>query len=89
MSKAARAAAPSFKQYREQDGQFYFKLLDAQGHLLLQSTGFASPREAAQTVTRLQQQGAGAIAELQSQLIVAADPQVLAQALGWFSTPAD
>ncbi|MBQ0919826.1 MAG: tryptophan--tRNA ligase [Hydrogenophaga sp.] len=89
VSKAARAAAPSFKQYREQDGQFYFKLLDAQGHLLLQSTGFASPREAAQTVTRLQQQGAGAIAELQSQLIVAADPQVLAQALGWFSTPAD
>ncbi|NWF45671.1 tryptophan--tRNA ligase [Hydrogenophaga sp. D2P1] len=88
-TKASRAAAPSFKQYREQDGQFYFKLLDAQGHLLLQSTGFASPREAAQTVTRLQQQGAGAIAELQSQLIVAADPQVLAQALGWFSTPAD
>jgi tryptophanyl-tRNA synthetase len=89
VSKAARAAAPSFKQYREQDGQFYFKLLDAQGHLLLQSTGFASPREAAQTVNRLQQQGAGAIAELQSKLIVAADPQVLAQALGWFSTPAD
>ena len=88
-TKASRAAAPSFKQYREQDGLFYFKLLDAQGHLLLQSTGFASPREAAQTVTRLQQQGAGAIAELQSQLIVAADPQVLAQALGWFSTPAD
>ncbi|UCU93096.1 tryptophan--tRNA ligase [Hydrogenophaga taeniospiralis] len=88
-TKASRAAAPSFKQYREQDGLFYFKLLDAQGHLLLQSTGFASPREAAQTVTRLQQQGAGAIAELQSQLIVAADPQVLAQALGWFSTPAN
>ena len=88
-TKASRAAAPSFKQYREQDGLFYFKLLDAQGHLLLQSTGFASPREAAQTVTRLQQQGARAIAELQSQLIVAADPQVLAQALGWFSTPAD
>ncbi|MBE0588503.1 MAG: tryptophan--tRNA ligase [Hydrogenophaga sp.] len=88
-AKATRAAAPSFKQYREQDGLFYFKLIDAQGHLLLQSTGFASPREAAQTVTRLQQQGAGAIAELQNQLVVAADPQVLAQALGWFSTPAD
>jgi tryptophanyl-tRNA synthetase len=88
-AKATRSAAPSFKQYREQDGLFYFKLLDAQGHLLLQSTGFASPREAAQTVTRLQQQGAGAIAELQSQLIVAGDPQVLAQALGWFSTLAD
>jgi len=88
-TKATRAAAPSFKQYREQDGLFYFKLLDAQGHLLLQSTGFASPREAAQTVTRLQQQGADAIAGLQSQLIVAADPQVLAQALGWFATPTE
>ena len=88
-SKATRAAAPSFKQYREKDGLFYFKLLDAQGHLLLQSTGFASPREAAGTVARLQQQGTDAIADLQSQLIVSADPQVLAQALGCFAAPAD
>jgi tryptophanyl-tRNA synthetase len=88
-SKATRAAAPSFKQYREKDGLFYFKLLDAQGHLLLQSTGFASPREAAGTVARLQQQGTDAIAELQSQLIVLADPQVLAQALGCFAASTD
>jgi tryptophanyl-tRNA synthetase len=88
-SKATRAAAPSFKQYREKDGLFYFKLLDAQGHLLLQSTGFASPREAAGTVARLQQQGTDAIAELQSQLIVSADPQVLAQALGCFAASTD
>jgi tryptophanyl-tRNA synthetase len=88
-SKATRAAAPSFKQYREKDGLFYFKLLDAQGLLLLQSTGFASPREAAGTVARLQQQGTDAIAELQSQLIVLADPQVLAQALGCFAASTD
>jgi tryptophanyl-tRNA synthetase len=88
-SKSTRAAAPSFKQYREKDGLFYFKLLDAQGHLLLQSTGFASPREAAGTVARLQQQGTDAIAELQSQLIVLADPQVLAQALGCFAASTD
>lgn len=52
--KAAKAALPSFKQYRESDGQFYFKFVDAQGQLLLQSGGFASPKEAGQTVKRLQ-----------------------------------
>ncbi|MCZ8294523.1 MAG: tryptophan--tRNA ligase [Hylemonella sp.] len=53
--KAAKAALPSFKQYRESDGQFYFKFVDAQGRLLLQSGGFASPKEAGQTVKRLQE----------------------------------
>ena len=32
--KAAKAALPSFKQYREADGRHYFKLVDAQGRLL-------------------------------------------------------
>ncbi|MBI2744972.1 MAG: tryptophan--tRNA ligase [Burkholderiales bacterium] len=53
--KAAKAALPSFKQYRESDGQFYFKFVDAQGRLLMQSGGFASPKEAGQTVKRLQE----------------------------------
>jgi tryptophanyl-tRNA synthetase len=53
--KKDKAALPSFKQYREDDGQFYFKLVNAQGKLLLQSEGFASPREAGQAVKRLQQ----------------------------------
>jgi tryptophanyl-tRNA synthetase len=52
--KKDQAALPSFKQYRESDGQFYFKLVDAQGKLLLQSEGFASPKEAGQAVKRLQ-----------------------------------
>ncbi len=51
----AKAALPSFKQYREADGLFYFKLVDAQGRLLLQSTGFASPREAGQCIAALKQ----------------------------------
>ncbi len=49
-------AAPQkavFKQYRESDGLFYFKLSDAQGRLLLQSTGFAQGRDAGQWVGRL------------------------------------
>ncbi|TFZ01342.1 tryptophan--tRNA ligase [Ramlibacter rhizophilus] len=47
------AALPSFKQYRESDGLHYFKLVDPQGRVLLQSTGFESPREAGQVVARL------------------------------------
>jgi len=47
------AALPVFKQYREPDGQFYFKLVDADGEVLLQSQGFASPKEAGQLIARL------------------------------------
>jgi tryptophanyl-tRNA synthetase len=56
--KAAKVALPSFKQYRESDGQFYFKLVDAQGKLLLQSPAFASPKDAGQAIRSLQQDAA-------------------------------
>jgi tryptophanyl-tRNA synthetase len=46
-----------FKQYRESDGQFYFKLQAADGRLLLQSGAFASPKVAGQTIARLQTEG--------------------------------
>jgi len=59
-AKAGKAALPSFKQYRESDGQFYFKLVDANGHLLLQSQGFASPKDAAASMAQLRTQGLGA-----------------------------
>lgn len=45
--KTARAA---FKQYREVDGRFYFKLLDDDGSVQFQSTGYASGREAASAI---------------------------------------
>ncbi|HSV80617.1 MAG TPA: tryptophan--tRNA ligase [Ramlibacter sp.] len=51
----SKAALPSFKQYREADGRFYFKFVDGHGRLLLQSEGFDSPREAGQCVARLKQ----------------------------------
>ncbi len=57
-AKAAKVALPSFKQYRESDGQFYFKFVDAQGRLLLQSTGYASPKDAGQAIRALQQDDA-------------------------------
>jgi tryptophanyl-tRNA synthetase len=52
-AKKDKAALPSFKQYREADGRFYFKLVDAQGRLLLQSQAFDSPKEAGQVVAGL------------------------------------
>ncbi len=53
-AKESKTAAASFKQYREKDGQFYFKLVDAQGQVLLQSKGFASPKDAGQIIAQLQ-----------------------------------
>ena len=53
-AKAAKVALPVFKQYREHDGQFYFKLQSANGQLLLQSGAFASPKVAGQTIAALQ-----------------------------------
>jgi len=49
----AKAALPVFKQYREADGRFYFKLSDAQGTVLVQSQGFDSPHDAGQLVAAL------------------------------------
>ncbi|WP_349741246.1 tryptophan--tRNA ligase [Roseateles cavernae] len=59
----AKSALPVFKQYREDDGQFYFKLNAADGELLLQSRGFAQGREAGQWVARLKREGTAALAE--------------------------
>jgi tryptophanyl-tRNA synthetase len=82
-AKESKAALPSFKQYREKDGQFYFKLVDAQGQLLLQSKGFASPKEAGQTITRLQTEGLAALADTRALLEAMAPEkaQEVAQAL--------
>ncbi len=66
--KAAKAAQPGFKQYREADGQFYFKMLSSEGKLLLQSRAYAVPKEAAQAIAALQQQGEQALAPLAEQL---------------------
>ncbi|MDM0016044.1 tryptophan--tRNA ligase [Variovorax saccharolyticus] len=66
--KAAKVARPSFKQYRERDGLFYFKLLDVSGVQLVQSLGFASPQEAGRAIGTLRQQRGAALAQLAAQL---------------------
>jgi tryptophanyl-tRNA synthetase len=55
-TREAKATRPVFKQYREGDGRFYFKLADGE-RLLLQSIGFDAAREAGQLVARLKQEG--------------------------------
>jgi tryptophanyl-tRNA synthetase len=64
----SKEAKPVFKQYREPDGKFYFKLVDADGRLLLQSLAFESPKDAGKTIGLLQTQGASALATLAEKL---------------------
>ena len=66
--KTSKAALAAFKQYREKDGLFYFKLVDTAGAVLLQSKGFESPKVAGQAIGQLQRDGAAGIAALQAQL---------------------
>ncbi len=61
-AKTAKTAQAVFKQYRESDGQFYFKLSAFDGRLLLQSQAFAGGREAGEWVKKLKTEGAGALA---------------------------
>ncbi len=49
-AEKAKTSLPQFKQYREADGKFYFKLIDGEGNLLIQSTGFSSPQEAGKMI---------------------------------------
>src|SRR5690606_38581933 len=55
-AKTAKAQLPSFKQYRESDGKFYFKLLAADGRLLLQSQAFDAPKDAGAAIAQLRQE---------------------------------
>lgn len=67
-AKAEKVALAAFKQYREKDGQFYFKLVAADGTVLLQSKAFDSGKTAGQTIAQLQREGASAISALASVL---------------------
>ncbi|MDR3898059.1 MAG: tryptophan--tRNA ligase [Duodenibacillus sp.] len=50
---AKNVPTATFKQYREADGLFYFKLTLTGGRVLLTSKGFASGRDAGQSVAKL------------------------------------
>ena len=63
-TKQKAAALPQLKQYREQDGRFHFKVTDEQGAVLLQSVGFANPKDAGAWVARCKQEGSQALEAL-------------------------
>jgi tryptophanyl-tRNA synthetase len=63
-AKASKTALASFKQYREADGKFYFKLVDTSGAVLLQSLAFDAPKLAGQTIASLVQDPAALDAAL-------------------------
>jgi tryptophanyl-tRNA synthetase len=50
--QATSTALPVFKQYREADGKFYFKLVDGE-RVLLQSAAFSSPKDAGTRIATL------------------------------------
>jgi tryptophanyl-tRNA synthetase len=72
-TKTTKVALPVFKQYRESDGQFYFKLQAADGRLLLQSGAFASPKVAGQTIATLQTDGLAGLTQSMADLQLGTD----------------
>jgi tryptophanyl-tRNA synthetase len=83
-SKASAAdALATFKQYRESDGLFYFKLVAPVGDaVLLQSRGFEQGRDAGGWVARLKKEGASALGEAPVTLL--ADEPTVRKALDRF-----
>jgi tryptophanyl-tRNA synthetase len=65
-----KTALPQFKQYREKDGLFYFKLNDSKGKLLLQSDGFEAPRLAGGVISQLKLDPVSALHGLAQQLTI-------------------
>ncbi len=58
---AAAPKPPTFKQYRDADGLFYFKLIADDGRLLLQSLSHASPKDAGLLIATLKRDGGTAL----------------------------
>jgi tryptophanyl-tRNA synthetase len=67
-AKASKSTQATFKQYKEGEGQFYFKLVDAKGLVLLQSKAFGSPKQAGVAIAQLRQLGAQALSSLAQNL---------------------
>jgi tryptophanyl-tRNA synthetase len=80
-TKATPAKKPEFKQYRETDGRFYFKLVDGGGRLLLQSRAFEQGRDAGAWVARLKREGAAALAGVPADRAAGVNAEDVAAAL--------
>jgi tryptophanyl-tRNA synthetase len=80
--KATKAATATLKQYREKDGLFYFKLLNADGDLVLQSKGFDNPKAAGQCIAALRSEGAAALTGMAGHIADLVDTAAVTEALG-------
>lgn len=76
-----KSKLPSFKQFREKDGMFYFKLLSAEGRELLLSNGYADPKAAGAAVRELINQADDLDAALNTQQLHSIDIQAASEAL--------
>ena len=77
-----KAALPLFKQYRLEDGLFYFNFSAADGRLLLQSQGFSQGREAGQWIAKIKQEGINALSsDAPVALVEPATPADITEAL--------
>jgi tryptophanyl-tRNA synthetase len=85
-SAKPKATLPTFKQYREADGKFYFKLAATDGRVLLQSGAFDSGRDAGHWVARLKAEGVAAVPDAPVAHGEGVSAQDLADALAAFSS---
>ena len=82
-----KTESASFKQYRSDNGQFVFKLVDAKGGVLLQSTAFADPKAAAHAIGLLREQGESALKTLANQLEPIPNIEAVLTALAGLNKP--
>ena len=64
--KSVKIAVPTFKQYLEADGKFYFKMISSKGKPLLQSSAFATPQDAAVAISLMQRSGVSGWRKIQN-----------------------
>ena len=76
-----KVSLPIFKQYRESDGRFYFKLAAPDGRVLLQSQGFEQGRDAGLWIARLKSDGLAALAQAPIELGAGVAESDVAEAL--------
>ncbi len=84
-SGKSKLASPAFKQYRETDGLFYFKLSGADDRVLLQSQGFTQGREAGAWVQKLKDEGWAALANAPVTVPQGVEQEDVVRALQFFS----
>lgn len=77
----ARKSKCVVKQYREKDGLFYFKLVDAGGNLLVTAGGLASGKETGVLVKQFKAQGMAALTGVFNELAESVSEQQVQEAL--------